>query len=116
MLRALEHATRLRILHLIGKREICVCYFVEALQLDQPKISRHLAYLRRAGVVGARKQGKWVHYRIIVPLDPRAARILLETLDWAAQQRIFQRDHARLAAACCARKKVATIRNAPLPA
>ena len=45
-------------------REVCVCYFVEILRQSQPKISRHLAYLRKAGIVAARREGKWMHYRI----------------------------------------------------
>lgn len=115
MFRTLQDPTRLRILNLIGDGEICVCYFVEALRVDQPKVSRHLAYLRRAGVVGARKQGKWVHYKIIFPSDPRAARILRETLEWAAQQTDSQRDQRRLAKAHCCPKKFVRIGNAPLP-
>jgi ArsR family transcriptional regulator, arsenate/arsenite/antimonite-responsive transcriptional repressor len=116
MFRSLEDETRLRILNLIGNQELCVCYFVEALRLDQPKISRHLAYLRRAGLVSSRKDGKWVHYRIAFPADPRAGRILRETLEWAAQQKQFQRDRARLATACCYPRKFVTIRGAPAPA
>ena len=51
-----------------------VCYFVEVLKQGQPKISRHLAYLRfRAGIVEARREGKWMHYRIERPADVRAA-------------------------------------------
>ena len=48
-------------------KEVCVCYFVEILGQSQPKISRHLAYLRRAGIVAARREGKWMHYKIVVP-------------------------------------------------
>ena len=55
---ALADRTRLRLLHLMTAGEICVCYFVEVLGESQPKISRHLAYLRRAGVVAARRDGK----------------------------------------------------------
>jgi ArsR family transcriptional regulator, arsenate/arsenite/antimonite-responsive transcriptional repressor len=113
MFRALEDTTRLRILNLIGDQEICVCYFVEALRIDQPKVSRHLAYLRRANLVSARKEGKWVHYRISIPSDPRAARVLRDTLEWAAHQPEFQRDQARLAAARCCATKMVTIREAP---
>jgi len=67
--RALADRTRLRLLHLMGKDEVCVCFFVEILKTNQPKISRHLAYLRRAGIVGARRQGPWMHYRIVEPPD-----------------------------------------------
>ena len=59
--------TRLRLLNLMGDQEICVCYFVEILGGPQPKVSRHLAYLRSAGIVAARREGKWMHYRIVMP-------------------------------------------------
>ncbi len=62
---ALADTTRLRLLNLMDGREVCVCYFVAVLGQSQPKISRHLAYLRRAGVVAARREGKWMHYRIV---------------------------------------------------
>src|SRR5487761_1108414 len=61
---ALGDNTRLRLLNLMGEQEICVCYLVEILGQSQPKISRHLAYLRRAGIVAARREGKWMHYRM----------------------------------------------------
>ena len=67
---ALSDRTRLRLLNLMDGREVCVCYFVEILGQGQPKISRHLAYLRRAGVVAARREGKWMHYKIVVPHTP----------------------------------------------
>ena len=67
---ALGDATRLRLLNLMGDQELCVCYFVEILKQAQPKISRHLAYLRRAGIVEARREGKWMHYRITRPRTP----------------------------------------------
>src|SRR5947207_12255619 len=77
--RALADRTRLRLLNLMGKDEVCVCFFVEILKTNQPKISRHLAYLRRAGIVGARRQGPWMHYRIVEPPDADAARVLRNT-------------------------------------
>ena len=61
---ALSDRTRLRLLNLMGEDEVCVCFFVEVLGEPQPKISRHLAYLRQAGVVAARREGKWMNYRI----------------------------------------------------
>jgi ArsR family transcriptional regulator len=54
---ALGDSTRLRLINLMGDQELCVCYFVEILGQPQPKISRHLAYLRRAGVVESRREG-----------------------------------------------------------
>ncbi len=73
---ALGDNTRLRLLNLMGDQEICVCYFVEILEQGQPKISRHLAYLRAAGLVAARREGKWIHYRLVTPTEPHAAEIL----------------------------------------
>ena len=64
-------------------QEICVCYFVEILGGPQPKISRHLAYLRSAGIVEARREGKWMHYRIVMPPHIGASQILRQTLDMA---------------------------------
>src|ERR1700753_1653057 len=64
---ALSDPTRLRLLNLMNGREVCVCYFVEILKQGQPKISRHLAYLRSAGIVSARREGKWMHYSLDRP-------------------------------------------------
>src|SRR6185503_6453731 len=83
--RALADRTRLRLLNLMGDDEVCVCFFVEILGLSQPKISRHLAYLRRAGIVAARRQATWMHYRIERPRDEDAARILDDVRAWAAK-------------------------------
>src|SRR5688572_5299331 len=82
--RALADRTRLRILNLMRNEEVCVCFFVEILKTHQPKVSRHLAYLRKAGIVGARREGPWMHYRILEPADPDAARVLMDTLAWMA--------------------------------
>lgn len=63
--RAFSDRTRLRILSMLrGRDEICVCDIVETLRLPQPKISRHLAYLRKAGLVTARKEGLWMYYSL----------------------------------------------------
>ena len=64
---ALADPTRLRLLSLMKSGEIRVCYLQEVLQTNQPKISRHLAYLRKAGLVAARRDGKWTHYRLSEP-------------------------------------------------
>ncbi|HET9788341.1 MAG TPA: metalloregulator ArsR/SmtB family transcription factor, partial [Pyrinomonadaceae bacterium] len=82
LFRALADRTRLRLLNLMRSEEVCVCFFVEILKTNQPKISRHLAYLRKAGIVGARREGPWMHYRIVEPADPDAARVLNDTLTW----------------------------------
>src|SRR5437870_12802809 len=96
LFRALADRTRLRLLSLMGDDEVCVCFFVEILQENQPKISRHLAYLRRAGIVGARREGKWMHYRVVTPPNPHAARMLREVRTWLAEDREMQRDRTRL--------------------
>ena len=62
--RAFADPTRLRILNLLADREVCVCDLCSVLDEIQPKVSRHLAYLRRAGLVEVRQEGKWKHYRI----------------------------------------------------
>ena len=96
LFQALADKTRLRLLNLIGEDEICVCFLVEALKTNQPKISRHLSYLRKAGIVAARRDGKWMHYRVIEPADPSAAKILADTRAWLAADGEMQRDRERL--------------------
>jgi ArsR family transcriptional regulator len=115
LFRALSDPTRLRLLNLIGNREICVCYFVEILAMSQPKISRHLAYLRRAGIVAARRDGKWMHYRLAMPKDKAAAAILQETVKRLAVQPEMQRDIARLGSACCKPERFELLHGAPPP-
>src|SRR5258707_12433458 len=68
--KALADATRLRILGLLLTGEVCVCHIHESLKIPQPKASRHLAYLRRAGLVEARRDGLWMHYRMAALSDP----------------------------------------------
>jgi ArsR family transcriptional regulator len=112
---ALADRTRLRLLNLMGDQEICVCYFVEILGQPQPKISRHLAYLRSAGIVSARREGKWIHYRIVMPANEGAAKVLRQMLDWFKQEREMQADRARLSKACCRPEKFIALQGAPLP-
>jgi ArsR family transcriptional regulator, arsenate/arsenite/antimonite-responsive transcriptional repressor len=112
---ALGDTTRLRLLNLMGEQEVCVCYFVEILDASQPKISRHLAYLRNAGVVSARREGKWMHYRIVMPPHIGASQVLRQTLDSLKEEKGMQADRARLTKACCSPGKYA-LDGAPLPA
>jgi len=113
---ALGDNTRLRLLNLMGDQEICVCYFVEILAQGQPKISRHLAYLRSAGIVQARREGKWMHYRIVMPPNAGATQVLRQTLAWLGEDRAMQTDRARLTKACCSPMKFVTLQSAPRPA
>ena len=96
-------------------REVCVCYFVEILRQSQPKISRHLAYLRKAGIVAARREGKWMHYRITTPGDAGAAAVLATTLATLRNDRQMQADLARLDRACCAPQRLVMPEGAPRP-
>jgi ArsR family transcriptional regulator len=112
---ALADPTRLRLLNLMDGREVCVCYFVEILKQGQPKISRHLGYLRKAGIVGARRDGKWMHYRIERPDDARAVSILDATLQSLKGDKDMQADLARLGKACCEPQRFVTLQGAPIP-
>jgi ArsR family transcriptional regulator len=112
---AFADRTRLRLLNLMDGKEVCVCYLVEILGQSQPKISRHLAYLRRAGIVAARREGKWMHYKIVVPNHAGAARILSETLSVLREDKAMQADLSRLTKACCAPQKLQALDGAPLP-
>lgn len=112
---ALGDNTRLRLLNLMGEQEICVCYFVEVLGQGQPKISRHLAYLRSAGIVEARREGKWMHYRIVMPENLGAAQVLRQTLAWLREHRAMRADSARLAKACSSPTKFVALQSAPVP-
>ena len=116
LLRTLADRTRLRLLNLMRDREVCVCYFVETLQTSQPKISRHLAYLRRSGLVEARREGLWQHYSIVPPEDAAVAKVLRETLNAMAEDKEAQRDLQRLDRACCNPMKFVKLQLAPIPA
>ena len=113
--RALADQTRLRLLNLMGEDEVCVCFFVAVLETNQPKISRHLAYLRRAGLVAARRDGKWMHYRITAPRDGTAAGIFEDLRQWLANDPSMRRDRKRLTKICCSPKTLVQLGGAPLP-
>jgi ArsR family transcriptional regulator len=115
LFKALADRTRLRLISLIGDSEVCVCFLVEILKTSQPKISRHLAYLRRAQIVSARREGKWMHYRLAEPPDEHAARILREVRASLAEHPEFQRDREKLEKVCCAIQLPVQLRRAPRP-
>jgi ArsR family transcriptional regulator, arsenate/arsenite/antimonite-responsive transcriptional repressor len=113
---ALADRTRLRLLNLMEGKEVCVCYFVEILGQSQPKISRHLAYLRRAGIVAARREGKWAHYKIVEPMHAGAAHICPKLFQSSVKtRRCRQIDLSRLTKACCVPQKLPALDGAPLP-
>jgi ArsR family transcriptional regulator len=115
LFKALADRTRLRVINLIGNDEVCVCFFVEVLKTNQPKISRHLAYLRRAGLVSARREGKWMHYRLVEPPDAHSANIFREVQEWLVKNPEMQRDKERFANICCATQLPVQLRRAPRP-
>jgi ArsR family transcriptional regulator, arsenate/arsenite/antimonite-responsive transcriptional repressor len=80
MFRAFSDRTRLRILHLLQGGELCVGDIVTILQIPQPRVSRHLAYLRKSKLVVVRKSGLWSHYSLTRPHSP-FHRKLLECLE-----------------------------------
>ena len=85
LFKALADKTRLRILALLGNNEVCVCHIHDSLGLRQPTVSRHLAYLRKGGLVAARRDGVWMHYRISRSLEPVMQRVVAAAVD-ALQQ------------------------------
>jgi ArsR family transcriptional regulator len=102
--RALSDRTRLRILNLLQEGELCVCHIVCVLDSPQPTVSRHLAYLRRAGLVVARKEGLWMHYRLATA-ESKFRAMLLECLAQCFREEgVFAKDserlRARVASAC----------------
>lgn len=112
---ALADQTRLRILNLLREEEISVCYFTEVLNISQPKISRHLAYLRNSGIVSARREGKWMNYRIVLPKNLSAASVLQKTLEWLKSQKEMQTDYEKLLGFCRLTEDSTTIGRAPTP-
>ena len=96
LFRALGDETRLRIVALLAHGELCVCHLHEALALSQPNVSRHLAVLRAAGVVGDRRAGKWVYYRLLRQRDPARARQLRALVAAFPRRAALRADVARL--------------------
>ena len=101
---ALADATRLRILAILAQQapaerdgELCVCHIHDSLGVSQPTASRHLAYLRKAGLVEARRQGVWMHYRIVRPADPVVATVFDAALHALGHADSTAKDRARLA-------------------
>lgn len=115
LFQALSDRTRIRLLNLMTDGEVCVCFFIEVLSEPQPKISRHLAYLRSAGLVATRREAKWMHYRITLPQHPAARNAFNAVLQTFADDRELQRDRASLARACCSPRVPEQLRRAPRP-
>jgi ArsR family transcriptional regulator, arsenate/arsenite/antimonite-responsive transcriptional repressor len=103
LFKALADATRLRILALLLTGEVCVCDIHESLKIPQPKASRHLAYLREAGLVETRRQGLWVHYRLSSVADAVLAAVMAAVEHALTHVPAVQQDVARLQkrTGCC---------------
>jgi ArsR family transcriptional regulator len=103
LFKALADGTRLRILGLLLTGEVCVCHIHESLKIPQPKASRHLAYLRKSGLVETRRDGLWVHYRLATHSDA-VLTVLADAVKHALTHTdVVQRDGARLQkrTGCC---------------
>jgi ArsR family transcriptional regulator len=98
---ALADKTRLRLINLMRDGEVCVCFFAGTLGTNNPKISRHLAYLKRAGLVKGRRDGKWMHYSLTPPAHRDAAAIFEATLQMLRNDREMTADRKSFAAYCC---------------
>ena len=104
MLKALADPTRLRIVGLLQDGDVCVCHIHESLKISQPKASRHLAYLRRAGIVATERRGLWAHYRLARQPDATTQAILDAIRHGATHLKTVQRDssYLRKATGCAA--------------
>lgn len=114
MFQALADKTRLRLLNLMSDEEVCVCFFTEVLGDSQPKISRHLAYLRNADLVEARRDGKWMHYSIKWPDDEGMRSVLRATLLALEENRDMQADKANYKNVCCTPELLVQIARTPI--
>lgn len=111
---ALADKTRLRLLNLMRDEEVCVCFFTEVLSESQPKISRHLAYLRNAGIVQARREGKWMHYSISPAKDANEQRVLKAIFEWFDSREEMRRDREMYSEVCCSPEIVVQIARTPM--
>lgn len=114
---ALADRTRLRLLNLMGEDELCVCFFAEVIGTNQPKISRHLAYLKRASLVSARRDGKWMHYRVTPPKNKTASEVFGKIKEMFREDEEMKKDQRKLSSVCCApqSQQPISIQGAPRP-
>jgi ArsR family transcriptional regulator len=96
LVKAFADPVRLRLLNLLSGDEVCVCHLHEALNLPQPTVSRHLAYLRKAGLVVGRKEGLWVYYRLSKPATPLQEALLESVVPRLRDDPAMRADRVRL--------------------
>jgi ArsR family transcriptional regulator len=101
LFKTLSDPTRLRLLNLLASGETCVCELTDTLRVVQPKVSRHLRQLRRAGLVEARRNGKWIHYRWARHGDPLVRHVLIGLRDWMGKDARMKAERARREKVCC---------------
>ena len=111
LFKALADSTRLRILGLLLAGEVCVCHIHESLRITQPKASRHLAYLRRSGLVETRRQGLWIYYRLSDSRDPIVRTIRQAVAHVLGHVDVIHRDANRLQkkTGCCLQQSQSTV-------
>jgi ArsR family transcriptional regulator len=96
LFKAFADPVRLRLLNLLADGEVCVCHLHEALDLPQSTVSRHLAYLRRRGLVVGRKDGLWVHYRLARPADALHRHLIGSLKECSGRIETLDQDRQRL--------------------
>jgi ArsR family transcriptional regulator len=101
LIKALSDPVRLRLINLLRDGEVCVCHLHGALGLPQPTVSRHLAYLRKSGLVVGRKEGLWVHYRLAEPTNDLHRSLLDSVAPTLADMPSMKADRDRLSRLCC---------------
>jgi ArsR family transcriptional regulator len=105
LFKTLSDPTRLRLLNLLAQGEVCVCDLHGTLGLDQPKVSRHLAQMKRAGLVEARRNGKWMHYRLARHGNTLVRHVLAGLHAWMRQHPRMTSERGRLGRVCCQNDK-----------
>jgi len=101
LFKTLADPTRLRLLNLLACGETCVCELTDTLRVVQPKVSRHLAHLKRAGLVEARRNGKWMHYRWPKHSNPLIRHVLTGLREWMAKDDCMNGERRRRNQVCC---------------
>ncbi len=101
LFKTLSDPTRLRLLNLLACGETCVCELTDTLRVVQPKVSRHLRQLKRAGLVEARRDGKWMHYRWAGHGDPLVSHVLTGLREWMAKDDKLKGERRRRRKVCC---------------
>jgi ArsR family transcriptional regulator, arsenate/arsenite/antimonite-responsive transcriptional repressor len=101
LFKTLSDPTRLRLLNLLAAGETCVCELTDTLRVVQPKVSRHLARLKRAGLVDARRNGKWIYYRWSRHGDPLVGHVLGGLREWMEKDDRMNGERQRRRKVCC---------------